>query len=298
MARFTSLERHSLYPVEIWGDTLVVSPRGDAAGFNPKTVHHEMATVTELAQSPGVQHLVIDFSGANYFGSIVLGGLVQLTQTVKNRGGRVAICNASQDMQDILRIMKLDTLWELFPDQRAALRRIAKIPVKQQLWGMRRVAAVVAAVVLLVVAYIFYPRPNYGRIYYEQVNALWREYQDRQSLAGEEEWRHFSERSTKKLQPIIDHINKRSKAGVMKTDELFVLYVARDYWPPALERNSQHGRLAAGNIERFLEYTSAALEGRRVDEDQFIRKMEPAVLTTPSPGMPSAVIAPETSSKP
>lgn len=281
MARFTSLDRHSLYPVEIWGDTLVVSPRGDAAGFNPKTVHHEMATVTELAQSPGVQHLVIDFSGANYFGSIVLGGLVQLTQTVKNRGGRVAICNASQDMQDILRIMKLDALWELFPDQRVALRRIAKIPVQQQLWGMRKAAAIVVAIMLLIGAYVFYPRPNYGRIYYDQVTALWREYRDRQSLAGDEEWRHFTERSTKKLKPIIDHIDKRSDAGLMKPEELFVLYVARDYWPQVLERNSDSARIAAGNIERFLEYAEASLEGRRITAEMLVPKPAPAAAVSP-----------------
>ena len=228
MARFTNLDRHSLYPVEIFGDTLVVIPRGDAAGFNPTAVNHEMATVMELAQSPGVTHLIVDFSGANYFGSIVLGGLVQLAQAVKKRGGRTAICQASQDMQDILRIMKLDALWEAFPDRATALRRIAKVPVRQQLWAMRKPAGILVTIVLLVAAYMFYPRPNYGQMYYEQVSELWREYQERNQMAGEEEWRHFTDRSTKKMKPMIDHINRRSKAGQMKTSELFLLYVMRD----------------------------------------------------------------------
>ncbi|HET6426330.1 MAG TPA: STAS domain-containing protein [Planctomycetaceae bacterium] len=267
MPRFNTLDRHSLYPIEIWGDTLVVSPRGDAAGFNPKTVHHEMATVTELAQSPGVQHLIIDFAGANYFGSIVLGGLVQLTQTVKNRGGRAAICNASGDMQDILRIMKLDGLWEHFPDRRVALRRVAKIPLPQQLWALRKVAAVTAAIALLIAAYVFYPRPNYGRIYYEQVNALWREYQDREKLAGEEEWRRFSESSTRKMKPMIDHISRRTNAGTMKQSELFVLYVMRDQWPAMLKRNGEESQMSAKWTQKLLRMAEADLEGRLTAAD-------------------------------
>lgn len=266
MARFTNLDRHSLYPVEIFGDTLVVSPRGDAAGFNPTAVNHEMATVMELAQSPGVTHLIVDFSGANYFGSIVLGGLVQLTQTVKKRGGRTAICDASQDMQDILRIMKLDALWETFPNRGTALRRIAKIPIQQQLWGMRKPAGILAGLLLVIAVYIFYPRPNYGQIYYEQVNELWREYQDRHAMAGEDEWGRFSDRSTKKMKPMVDHINRRSKAGQMKTSELFLLYVMRDCWPRMLRRDTQEATAATEAAQRFLRCVEAEAEGRPVDK--------------------------------
>lgn len=267
MARFTNLDRHSLYPVEIIGDTLVVSPRGDAAGFNPTAVNHEMATVMELAQSPGVTHLIVDFSGANYFGSIVLGGLVQLTQTVKKRGGRTAICDASQDMQDILRIMKLDALWETFPNRGTALRRIAKIPIQQQLWGMRKPAGILAGLVMLVAAYIFYPRPNYGHIYYEPVHEMMREYQRLQTMAGEEEWRLFTERSTRKMKPMVDHINRRSKAGQMKTSELFLLYIMRDFWPKMIERNSEHAAEATETAQQYLRYVEAEMEGRPISGD-------------------------------
>ncbi len=269
MARFIQLDRHALYPVEEWGDTLVVIPRGDAAGFNPTTVNREMATVTELAQSPEIRHLVIDLSAANYFGSVVLGGLVQLSQAVRNRGGRIAICGASQDMQDILRIMKLDTLWEVFPDRNVALRRIAKIPFKLQVWAWRKVGAWAAAIAVLILAYVFYPRPNYGKIYYEQVAAQWREFQEKHDKAGEEEWDRFAISSKKKLKPIIDHINKRALSSTWKESERFLLYAARDHWPPALDRRNPQSEVAMRMIHACLRCSEAILEERTMPIDLF-----------------------------
>ncbi len=300
MARFSQLDRHSLYPVEQWGDTLVVLPRGDAAGFNPTTVNHEMATVTELAQSPGIRHLVLDLGGANYLGSIVLGGLVQLTQTVKNRGGRVAICNASQDMQDILRIMKLDGLWEVFPDQRAALRRMARIPFRQHVWASRKFITATAAVLVLCLAYVFYPRPNYGRIYYEQVRDLWKDFEKKQPSAGEEEWGRFADLSTKRLKPIIDHINRRAKASIWKEPERYLLYAARDHWPAALRRNDPNSRKEAEIIAIYLQITEAVLDGRNPPADMFslITKEDSGPITplakpaTPAPPPTTPITAP------
>ena len=108
MPRLAHIDPHTISPVEIWGDTLVVIPRGDAAGFNPTAVNTELATITDLAQTPPVKHLVIDFGEANYFGSIVIGALVQLAQAVRNRGGRIALCGLSEDMQQVIRLMKLE----------------------------------------------------------------------------------------------------------------------------------------------------------------------------------------------
>ncbi|MDP1796211.1 MAG: STAS domain-containing protein [Planctomycetaceae bacterium] len=294
MARFTQIDRHSLYPVEEWGDTLVLTPRGDAAGFIPATVNREMATVTELAQSPGIKHLIIDMSAANYFGSVVLGGLVQLSQAVRNRGGRVAICGASPDMQDILRIMKLESIWEVFPDRNTALSRIAKIPFKMKLWAWRKVGAWTAAVAVIVLAYVFYPRPNYGKIYYEQVAGLWREYQDRHDLAGEAEWDRFSTVSTKKLKPIIDHINKRALSSTWTEPERYVLYAARDHWPKALDRRDPDSVKSAQLIQACLRCSEALLEHRQPPTNLFDPVATDALA---EPEVNNAQPAPESDSK-
>lgn len=293
MARFTQIDRHALYPVEEWGDTLVLIPRGDAAGFNPTTVNREMATVTELAQSPTNRHLIIDMSSSNYFGSVVLGGLVQLTQAVRNRGGRVAICNASQDMQDILRIMKLDTLWEVFPDRNVALRRIAKIPFKLKVWAWRKVGTWAAAVAVLILTYVFYPRPNYGKIYYEQVAAQWREFQEKHDKAGEEEWERFSVSSKKKLQPIIDHLNKRALSSTWEESERYLLYAARDHWPVALHRRDANSQIAAQMVQTCLRCSEAILEGRAVPVDVIHAANTGSMTKSPPPKGNLSLTAPE-----
>ncbi len=298
MARFTQVDRHVLYPVEEWGDTLVLIPRGDAAGFNPVTVNHEMATVTDLAQSPEIKHLLIDLSAANYFGSVVLGGLVQLSKAVRNRGGRIAICGASQDMQDILRIMKLETLWEVFPDRSTALRRIAKIPLKLRLWAWRKVGAWAAAIAVLVLAYLFYPRPNYGKIYYEQISVQWQEFLDKHEKAGEEEWDRFAQSSTKKLKPIIDHINKRALSSTWEESERFILYAARDHWPDALDRRNHKSRNSALMIQACLRCTEAVLEGRLVPADVFHAVNTGTLVNSPSLKSNLSLTAPEGTAEP
>lgn len=257
MPRLIHTDRHTIYPVEIWGDTLVVIPRGDAAGFNPTAVNSELATITELAQTPPVKHLVIDFGEANYFGSIVLGALVQLAQAVRQRGGRIALCGLSEDMQQVIRLMKLESLWESFPNRSLALRAIAAIPLRQKLYAARWVFAWFAAAALIVTAYIVWPRPDYGRIYYAEINGLWKEYQDLKDRAGEEEWSRFVKQSNKRLDPIIKHLNQRALAGKWKAGENFLLYAARDHWPNLMNRRSDHLEREAKMVQYYLAFADA-----------------------------------------
>lgn len=278
MPRLVQTDRHTVYPVEIWGDTLVVIPRGDAAGFNPTAVNSELATITELAQTPPVKHLVIDFGEANYFGSIVIGALIQLAQAVRNRGGRVALCNLSEDMQQVIRLMKLESMWEFFSTRNAALKAIAAIPVRQKLWAARLVFAWIAAAAVIVAAYIAWPRPDYGRIYYAEINGLWEEYQDLKDRAGEEEWSRFVKSSNKRLDPIIKHLNQRALAGKWKAGENFLLYVARDHWPKLMDRRSPHLEQEAKMVHYYLSYANATFQHGGIPSnfaEEFNRKNPP-----------------------
>lgn len=260
MSRSDIAAHHQVYLVEIWGDTAVVIPRGDAAGFHLTMVTIELATVTELVQAPAIKHLIIDLGSANYFGSVILGGLVQMGQTVRNRGGRIGICQASKDMQDVLRLMKLESMWEMYPDRSAALRAIAKIPIKRRLWAWRhalRWGAGLAAVVLL---YLFYPRPNYGEIYHREMASLWREFQEKHTRAGNEEWERFKRYSIKRLEPVIDHINRRALASRWTEPERYLLYAARDHWKLALDRDSPYSRIHVHTVEQYLQSAQVMLQ--------------------------------------
>lgn len=236
MPELTETRLNRVYPAERWGNTLVVSPKGDAAGFSVTSVNTEMAVITSLFDRAELKHLVIDLSSGNYFGSVVLGALVQLGTAVRNRGGRIAMAGASTDMQDILRLMKLDQMWELYADRQAALRAIADIPVGERLWARRKffVAAFIAAGV--VAAVIWMPRPVPGHSQYAKMQELWREVESKRLTATSEEWARLKQRCEKLLLPLVKELESASKQRGMRGAELDLLLIARDHWLQSMDR--------------------------------------------------------------
>ena len=104
--------------------TLIVSPAGDAIGFRDSDVNKEMHTLLELIGQSEVSHLIIDLGNSEYFGSVIIGAINSLGLKTREQGGRVALCNASDDMIGILRAMKLDDIWAHYDSRKAALKAI------------------------------------------------------------------------------------------------------------------------------------------------------------------------------
>lgn len=282
MALLQETSEHQLFRAELHGDTLVVTPRGDAVGFTMQAVNSEQAKIAEILQRDGVRHLIVDLGGANYFGSIVLGALMQMGQIIRRRQGRAALAGASSDMEDVLRLMKLDQAWELFFDRRAALRAIAAIPLTERLWNLRRTAAALLVIAAVVLAIVFFPRPDYGRRYYVEISQLWREAQLKRKSAGDEEWERYIKRTEAKLEPMIEHIERRSKSGRRTEAERYLIFIARDHWREALDRRSPDAEAHARMVQHFLRCAEALLEQRPApriftnadDEDEASRTTE------------------------
>jgi anti-anti-sigma factor len=126
MDRLERTQFHKVFPAELEGTTLVVAPRGDAVSFRETDVSGELKTLLELAGSPGIVNLVVDLGSSNYFGSTMIGAINQLGSSFRNAGGRIALCNASPQMNDVLSIMHLDDIWMNFDTRKIALRAMKK----------------------------------------------------------------------------------------------------------------------------------------------------------------------------
>lgn len=284
MPQPSQTREHHVYLVDQYGDTLVVRPRGDAAGFTTQAVTSEMATITAVAQSPDVKNVLIDLSGTNYVGSVILGALVQLNQTLRARGLRVAMCGASTDMQDVLRLMKLDQLWEQFSTLAEGLR-IARIPLGERLWRQRSKFLVAAVIGLAVLTYVFFPRPDYVKINYAKLQPLWQEVERARELAGEEEWSRLQKKCENILEPMVSDMERRGKYGGVSHAERYLLYIARDHWKHAMVRNDP---ARAGHrllIRRFFRVVEALMEGRplpNLSADLSTEEMPPIPAEAPS----------------
>ncbi len=101
---------------------VVVTPLGDTLSFRDIDIHRESDEITEMIRKENLKRLVIDLGHSNYFGSIMIGMINSFGQLVKEQGGQMFLCNASDDMQAVLKIMKIDTLWPHFPTQAKAIK--------------------------------------------------------------------------------------------------------------------------------------------------------------------------------
>jgi anti-anti-sigma factor len=113
---------HKVFPSERAGLTLVVAPRGDAVAFRDSDVQNELNDVMSQLEHADVVNLLIDLSASNYFGSTIIGALINMTEKIAERGGRSALCEASDEMEQVLRAMHVDRLWVIFDDKKEALR--------------------------------------------------------------------------------------------------------------------------------------------------------------------------------
>jgi anti-anti-sigma factor len=285
------LRDHRVLEVDLFGDTLVVIPAGDAVGFGLNVVNNEVAKVLEVAKSSRVKHLIIDLGRANYFGSVMIGEFMRLGVAVRERGGRIALSGASADMQDVLRIMKLDTMWEVFPRQEDAVRAIARVPFREHLWRKRGWFAAAGLIAAGVALYILIPRPQYDRIYYPDVKKIWTEIGELQRRqASDTEWDIFASKSQEKLIPIVARLERYASAD--RVAARFLLYVARDSIPAALaERNRPHTHADSSMGNRYMQAIESLHSGGpdTVMDHNVLEESEPETATdSAAPARPEA----------
>jgi anti-anti-sigma regulatory factor len=115
---------HKVFLTEAKGDVLIVSPTGEAFEFRHSLVISEMNTILEMLDEVEVCHLIIDLGKEEYYGSVIIGAINSMVNKVIEKGGKVATCNASEEMQSVVKIMNLTERWPNYPTRRKALKAV------------------------------------------------------------------------------------------------------------------------------------------------------------------------------
>lgn len=92
-------------------DVLIVIPQGDANGFRYNDVHQESNVTLQALEDPTLKHVVIDLGCEQILGSIIISVVIKVCRKIGQKSGKAAFCNASPDMQEVLRTMNLTRLW-------------------------------------------------------------------------------------------------------------------------------------------------------------------------------------------
>lgn len=102
---------------EIQGDVLVVGVDGGLDASNSD----EFLSKVDAIIDGGVRKLVLDCEKLRYISSYGLGVLIRLHKRLKSRGGDVKIAAVSGPVADVLRLTRLDRVFNLYPDVNRAL---------------------------------------------------------------------------------------------------------------------------------------------------------------------------------
>ena len=102
----------------------VIRPQGDAAGFRASEIERDIAYVHDQVAQIETPYVAVDLSRSAYFGSTVIGAIQSLGRQIREQGGELVVCHASDDMQKILEVMHLNELWMIFDDRKTALKAL------------------------------------------------------------------------------------------------------------------------------------------------------------------------------
>lgn len=72
----------------------------------------------------GIKHLIIDFSGIKFIDSTGFGSMVTVYNHGKNRETEILLCNFSPETMELLKITKLDQVFNIYNNLDLAIKNI------------------------------------------------------------------------------------------------------------------------------------------------------------------------------
>ncbi len=80
----------------------------------------------EPGMSSGVRHVVLDLHNVQYMDSMCVGVLVELLTTLKDAGGRIALVNASTNVEYLFKLTRLDRVFPICRDVMKAIEAVER----------------------------------------------------------------------------------------------------------------------------------------------------------------------------
>lgn len=225
------IDTHQLFLIEQRGDTLIVSPKGDPAGFANLNFNLEHAALLSLIQKEQRKNLLVDLSASNYFGAKILGAFSDWSDAVEAEGGKFALCELSHDMQELLKIFQFEDRWQLFDTREEGIKAIVKESAREVLWHKWKQLAFLASAAVFV-GMAFLPWNEYYFRYlnerdYQKVHVIWVEMQELKAQnAPAPEWRKLQNRAHSELAPLLPDLEKRAGRRTRQMQLAQALYFA------------------------------------------------------------------------
>ena len=100
---------------------------GDAQAPDPDEQSRGLADL--LGEGWNAKRVLIDFSGVRVAGSAAIGWLLMLQRQFKQAGGRIALHSMRPEVGRAFKLLKVDSILNVFPEEQAALAALEKAHV-------------------------------------------------------------------------------------------------------------------------------------------------------------------------
>ncbi len=115
------LREGQIFARQTFGSTLVLNPLIHLGSLNEPEIAVETQDLLDFLTRSASANLVIDLANGDYLGTSMLGAFVKLWKRVSQRGGRLALCNVSEGVVQVLRMTKLQAVWPIYSSREQAL---------------------------------------------------------------------------------------------------------------------------------------------------------------------------------
>lgn len=117
-----------IFRVEHDGSTLLIVPQRDLGSLAELELESELGGVLKAFEGSSVKHVAVDFQHVPYFGSTMVSILIRLRKLSRRRGGQMGLCNLSEPESQVLKVMKLESMWPSFTSRHECLTALSQSP--------------------------------------------------------------------------------------------------------------------------------------------------------------------------
>jgi anti-anti-sigma factor len=117
--------RPGVIQIERHGDTAIIVPASEVENMQWELIEQAADIVLSPLKAEPASGVIVDLSQVSYFGSVFLSLLLRCHKLIKQQGGEIVLCGASERAKELLRLTALDTLWAIYDTRSQALEAVA-----------------------------------------------------------------------------------------------------------------------------------------------------------------------------
>jgi anti-anti-sigma factor len=103
------------------GDIAIITPATEVETMQWELIEQAAEIVLSPLKKEPASGVIVDLSKVAFFGSVFLSLLLRCHKLVKQQGGEMVLCGASERARELLRLTALDTIWAIYDTREQAI---------------------------------------------------------------------------------------------------------------------------------------------------------------------------------